>query len=104
MKLTLFRAGPPTVATDNEPGKIRAFTSAGDVKNSSTTKKVPTDRKQTQISRRGHCDVGSDKICSDTCVVVATDPVLKKIQLSNPVNRVLEIKKTEKRSIGCDVC
>ena len=68
-------------ATDNEPGKIRAFTSSGDVKNSSTTKNVPTDRKQTQISHRGHCDVGSNKICSDACVVVATDPVLKKVEL-----------------------
>ena len=34
------------VATNNEPGKIRAFTSAGDVKNSLTTKKLP------QIVRR----------------------------------------------------
>ena len=50
-------------ATNNAPGKIRVFTSAGDVKNSSTTKKVPTDCKQTQISRRGHCDMGSNKIC-----------------------------------------
>ena len=30
-------------ATNNAPGKIGVFTSAGDVKNSSTTKKVPTD-------------------------------------------------------------
>ena len=67
------------------------------MKNSSTTKKVPTDRKQTQISRRGHCDVESDKICSDTCVVVATDPVLNKIQMSNPVNQVLKIEKMEKK-------
>ena len=47
--------------TDNEPGKIRAFTSAGDVKNSSTTKKVPTDRKQTQISRNYMYTTYSDR-------------------------------------------
>ena len=44
--------------------------------------------------------MGSNKICSDTCVVVATDPVLKKLQLSNPVNQVLENKKTENKASG----
>ena len=51
-------------ATVNKPCKICEFASAGDVKNSSTTKKVPTDCKQTQISRRGHCDMGGNKIFS----------------------------------------
>ena len=84
-------------ATVNEPGKIREFTSAGDVKNSSTTKKVPTDCKQTQISRKGHCDVSSNKICSDACVVDATDLVLKNAEVSNPFNQILKIEKSEKK-------
>ena len=70
-------------ATVNDPGNTREFASAGDVKNSSTTKKVPTDCKQTQISRRGHCGVSSDNICSDACAVVATTPVLKKSGVPN---------------------
>ena len=67
------------------------------MKNSSTTKKVPTDRKQSQISRRGHCDVGSNNICSDACVVVATDPVLKNAGVSDSFNQILKIEKTEKK-------
>ena len=70
------------------------------MKNSSTTKKLPTDCKQTQISRKGYCDVDSNKICSDACVVVVTDTVLKNVGVSNSFNQILEVKKWEKKASG----
>ena len=45
-------------------------------------------------------DLGLLTICSDACVVVATDQVLKKIQLSSPVSQCLEIKKKDKLASG----
>ena len=44
--------------------------------------------------------MGRNKICSDACVVVATDPVLKNAGVPNSFNTILEIEQTEKKASG----
>ena len=80
----------------DKSGKLRELMSTEDVIYSPTATQVPTDCKQTQISRKGHCDMDSDKVSSVACCAVgATTLVLQNSGVDKSIKWNLPDKETK---------
>ena len=76
--------------TQKKSEKLLELMSTEEVMYSSSANQVPTDSKHSEISRKGQCNMGSNKVSSVACCIVgATTLVLKNSGVEKSVKRNL---------------